>query len=323
MKNKKVIIVTAAVVAAAAVISGIVLFLATPFFGGRGQQESEKKQQNKQVYYKEILKTAGSDFKGRFSDIMSVSAAAPQSKQLSPEDVLSQMAKLEGWIDIEEAAIGGKDYTEGGTLHYELSDLLNDINSSENEIISAAEKNGQSLADVDEETIKRYQKIVEKLSGYMVNAAEEVVDGSTYEKQQETVQLSLGDETITAEAHKVIIPVPVIISSAENAIDNIFNDADIAPYITMLNAAGLKLDRDEMKKTLREKLDMESIYFTMYVKDDTLCGLYMDGTWYDEASESKAEYLFWNDKFGFNIDATDYEGNSFKFKCNGKLEPNV
>lgn len=305
MKNKRVIIVTAVIAAVVAVIAGTALFLAAPLLGnkGQGQQLSEKSGA-------EILKTAGSDFKGRLTDIMAVSTVA------STEDVLAQMAKIDGWIDIEEAVINGEDFTEGKTLHYELSEILKDSNISENEIISAAEK-------VDEETIKQYQKIAEKLLGYMVNAAEAVADGSTYEKQQETVQLSIGDETITAEAYKVTIPVTVVISSTENAIDNIFNDADIAPYITMLKAAGLKIDRDEMKKALREQLHMESIYFTMYVKDEMLCGLYMDGTWYDKALENKVEYLFWNNKFGFNINGADYEGNSFRFKCNGKLEPNA
>lgn len=305
MKNKRVIIVTAVIAAVVAVIAGTALFLAAPLLGnkGQGQQLSEKSGA-------EILKTAGSDLKGSFTDIMAVSTA------VSTEDVLAQMAKIDGWIDIEEAVINGEDFTEGKTLHYELSEILKDSNISENEIISAAEK-------VDEETIKQYQKIAEKLLGYMVNAAETVADGSTYEKQQETVQLSIGDETITAEAYKVTIPVTVVISSTENAIDNIFNDADIAPYITMLKAAGLKIDRAEMKKALREQLDMESIYFTMYVKDEMLCGLYMDGTWYDKALENKMEYLFWNNKFGFNINGADYEGNSFRFKCNGKLEPNA
>lgn len=305
MKNKRVIIVTAAIVAAIAFISGVALFFAAPLLGNRGQgkQFSEKSGA-------EILKTAGGDFRNKFSGVMSVSTAA------STEDVLAQIAKIEGWIDIEEAVINGEDFTDGKTLHYELSEILNNSNISENEIISAAEK-------VDEETIKQYQKIAEKLLGYMVNAAEAVADGSTYEKQQETVQLSLGDETITAEAYKVTIPVPVLISSTENAIDNIFNDVDIAPYITMLKAAGLKIDRNEMKKALREQLHMESIYFTMYVKDEMLCGLYMDGTWYDKALENKAQYLFWNNKFGFNINGADYEGNSFRFKCNGKLEPNA
>lgn len=307
MKNKRVIIVTAAVVAVIAAISGIALFLVAPLFGGKGkgQQASEKSGA-------EILKTAGSDFRNKFSGVMSTS----MSMSASAEDVLAQMAKLEGWIDIEEAVVDGKDCTDGKTLHYELSDILNDSDISGNEIISAAEK-------VDEETVKRYQMIAEKLSGYMVNAAELVVDGSTYEKQQETVRLSLGDETITAEAYKVTIPVRVIINSTESAIDNIFNDADIAPYITMLKAAGIKLDRDEMKKSLREQFDMESIYFTMYVKDEMLCGLYMDGTWYDESSENKVEYLFWNNKFGFNINADDYKGYSFKFKGNGKLGQDI
>lgn len=305
MKNKRVIIVTLVVAAVIAAISGIALFLVSPLLGGKGkgQQVSEKSGA-------EILKTAGSNFRNKFSGVMSTSMSA------SAEDALAQMAKLEGWIDIEEAVIDGKDYTDGKTLHYELSDILNDSNISKNEIISAAEK-------IDEETIKQYQKLAEKLSGYMVSAAESVVDGSKYEKQQGTVQLSVGDETIEAEAYNVTIPVSVIISSTENAIDNIFNDADIAPYITMLKAAGLKLDRDEMKKALREQFDMESIYFTMYVKNEMLCGLYMDGTWYDKASENKAEFLFWNNKFGFNINTEDYKGNNFKLKGNGKLEPNA
>ncbi len=305
MKNKRVIIATAAAVAAVAVISGIALFLAAPLFGGGGQQGSEKSGA-------EILKAAGSDFRGKFGGIMSIST----STSLSAEGVLEQMTKYDGWIDIEEAVINGTDYTEGGVLHYELSDLLNDSNVSDNEIISAAEK-------VDEEMIKQYQKIGEKLSGYMVNAVETVVDAGAYEKQQGMVKLSIGDETIDVEAYKVTIPVSAIISSTENAIDNIFNDADIAPYITMLKAVGVKLDRDEMKKVLRERLSMESVYFTMYVKDDTLCGLYMDGTWYDNASGDKAEYLFWNNKFGFNIKVNDYKGNSCSFKANGKIEPNA
>lgn len=307
MKNKRVIITTAAIIAAVAVISGIALFLIAPLLGGNGQgkQVSEKSGA-------EILKTAGSDFRGKFGNIMSISAA---SGTLA-DDVPAQIEKIGGSIDIEEAVINGKDYTEGGVLHYELSDLLDNSNILDNEIVSAAEK-------IDEETIKQYQKVAEKLSGYMINAAETVVDGSLYEKQEGTVQLSIGDETVAAQAYKVTIPVSVIVSSTEAAIDNIFNDADIAPYITMLKAAGLKLDRDEMKNAIGGQLNIESIYFTMYVKDEKLCGLYTDGTWYDKESKDKAEYLFIDNKFAFNINIDDYKGNRCKFKGNGKLEPNI
>lgn len=307
MKNKRVIITTAAIIAAVAVISGIALFLIAPLLGenGQGKQVSEKSGA-------EILKTAGSDFRGKFGNIMSISAA---SGTLA-DDVPAQIEKIGGSIDIEEAVINGKDYTEGGVLHYELSDLLDNSNILDNEIVSAAEK-------IDEETIKQYQKVAEKLSGYMINAAETVVDGSLYEKQEGTVQLSIGDETVAAQAYKVTIPVSVIVSSTEAAIDNIFNDADIAPYITMLKAAGLKLDRDEMKNAIGGQLNIESIYFTMYVKDEKLCGLYTDGTWYDKESKDKAEYLFIDNKFAFNINIDDYKGNRCKFKGNGKLEPNI
>lgn len=174
MKNKRVIIVTLVVAAVIAAISGIALFLVSPLLGGKGkgQQVSEKSGA-------EILKTAGSNFRNKFSGVMSTSMSA------SAEDALAQMAKLEGWIDIEEAVIDGKDYTDGKTLHYELSDILNDSNISKNEIISAAEK-------IDEETIKQYQKLAEKLSGYMVSAAESVVDEANTKNSREQYSYQWG-----------------------------------------------------------------------------------------------------------------------------------
>lgn len=319
-KNKRVVIAIAAIVAVVAVVSGIALFLIAPLFGGKGQ-----KQQVSEKSGADILKAASSDLKVKFSGIMST--------QASVNSAFDEVKGLDGSLDIEEAIINGKDYTEGKVLHYELSDLLNEssmsgVNSGYNTGLNTGmymdmDTVSSMLENVDEETIKQYDKVARKMSGYMVTAVETVIDKSSYEKQTGTVQLSIGDEKFDAVAYKVVIPVSAVISSADKAIDDIFNDADIAPYITMLRAAGAQFDKDEMKNSLREQLKAESIYFTMYVKNEELCGIYMDGTWYDKDSNDKAEYLFWNNKFGFNINIENYEGNSCKLKGNIKIETNL
>lgn len=319
MKNKRVIIAVV-VIAAVAVISGIALLFMKPVVSGRGQEQKVSEKSGA-----DILKAASGDVKAKFGKAMSTPA--------SVNSALNIMEKFDCSIDIEEAVINGKDYTEGKVLHYKLSDLLNDNNmSASNPEYNMGNGSGMSidqdavssmLEKMDEETIEQYQKVAEKLSNYVVAAIDTVIEKSSYEKQPETIQLSIGDEKLDADAYKVIIPVSVVVSSFEKTIDDIFNDADIAPYITMLKTVGAQLDRDELKSLVREQLNMENICFTMYVKNEKLCGFYMDGTWYNKDSDDKAEYVFWNNKFGFNIYIDNYEGNSCKLKGNGKIESNL
>jgi len=314
MKKRRVI-VAAVMVAVIAVILGIVLIFTRYVTGEMGQEQKTSEKSGA-----DILKAASGDVKIKFSKAMSTPATV--------NSTLNIMEKLDCSIDIEEAVINGKDYTDGKVLHYKLSDLLNDNNmpasSPEHNIGMNLNKDAVSsiFEKMDEETIKQYQKAAEKLSNYIVAAIDTLIDKSSYEKQPETIQLSIGDEKFDADAYKVVIPVSVVVSSIEVAIDDIFNDAELAPYITMLKTVGVQLNRDKLKSLIREQLDMENICFTMYVKNEKLCGFYMDGTWYDKDSDNKVEYVFQNNKFGFNI-YMENEGNSCKLKGNGRLEPNL
>lgn len=310
MKNKRVYIVIAAVAVSVAVISGLAWFFMAPLFSSNKQEQYVGEKSGA-----DVLKTVCVDFKSKMRDVLSASVKSATGEKVN----------LDGSLDIEEAVINGRDYTEGKTLHVDMADLQKDaimsqIKSSFNTGVNIDfDRISAIVGNMDEETIKQYEKIADKLSGYMITAAETVVDAGTYEKQPGTVNLSVGDETLEAVSYKVNIPVEVVIGSTEKAIDDIFNDAEIAPYITMLKVLGAQLEKEELKKSFREQFKVDNIYFTMYVKEEKLCGMHIDGTWYDKNSKDKAEWVFWNDKFSFDIDVDNYYGKSCKLKGNGAV----
>ncbi len=188
-------------------------------------------------------------------------------------------------------------YTDGKTMYIRIPELATNSLKSSVETNTTTEDGTtvetsdaqmsaiiKAMSNMDEETMKQYAKVFEAVIGHMVTGLDHVIDKAQYTKNEGTVTVSAGDLGSEAyESYLVTVSKAEIIAGYNKAIDAIFDDTTIVPYITMLNTIGAKLDKDTLKSEFSDgmKDSPETYKFTMYTKDSKFAGIGINVADYD------------------------------------------
>lgn len=122
---------------------------------------------------------------------------------------------------------------------------------------------------------------METVIGHVVDGLDYAIDKSVYQKSEGTVNISAGDmASDTVDSYTVTVNKQDVIDGFNKAVEAIFDDSSITPYITMLNTMGSKIDKETIKKEFADGLQdfASSMTFTMYAKNDAFAGISVDAS---------------------------------------------
>lgn len=186
-------------------------------------------------------------------------------------------------------------YTDGKKLYMKAPQLLDSSLTADIEMDSDVDFSTAAgvLGTMDASVLNQYMEVLQSIIKHMVVGINDVIDNCRYIKSEGTVALSYGDISINAAYYDVTVTKSALIGGFNKAVDAMFDDSEIAPYITMLAAVGARMDRESMKADFAKELDhYQDVHFVMYTKEDKFCGVSLDVAQFGEGKKGKVEIVF-------------------------------
>lgn len=171
-----------------------------------------------------------------------------------------------------QSVIDLKYYFDGSSnLYFSLPKLFSNsfktsMSVTGSGVLSGADTS-QIMKSLSGSDIEKYKPAMQALVKKMTDVLDNMIDNGVYTKNKNKESVILKDSTVEANTYDIVFTKAVMEEAMMTAVDQIYTDSSISPYLTMLAIAD-ETDKESLKTDIKNHIEMiGDVRIKVYIAD--------------------------------------------------------